>query len=93
MKGMNFYDLSARVKRLDQLSRGLAKEEVLIRRRNDPLLYFEQKAYLLAIQDALSWVEAGGSSWPRPANHPYSDPGDSSFRPIGAFKAVRTRLG
>jgi hypothetical protein len=28
MKGMNFYDLSARAERLDQLSRGLAKETV-----------------------------------------------------------------
>ena len=46
---MNLYDLSVRVERLDQLSRGLAKEETLIRQCNDPLLYLERKAYLTAI--------------------------------------------
>jgi hypothetical protein len=55
--GPNLSDLSARVERLDQLSRGLAKEEVLIRRGDDPLLYLERKAYLAAIGDALSGVE------------------------------------
>jgi hypothetical protein len=55
---MNLTDLSARVERLDQLSRGLAKEVILIREGNDLLLYLERKAYLGAIQDALSGVEA-----------------------------------
>jgi hypothetical protein len=55
---MNLADLSARVERLDQLSRGLAKEAILIRAGDDPLLYLERKAYLGAIQDALSGVEA-----------------------------------
>jgi hypothetical protein len=55
---MNLSDLSARVERLDQLSRGLAKEVILIRQGDDPLLYLERKAYLGAIQDALSGVEA-----------------------------------
>jgi hypothetical protein len=61
---MNLHDLSARVERLDQLSRGLTKETVLVRQCNDPLLYLERKGYLTAIQDALSGVEAAGSSWP-----------------------------
>jgi hypothetical protein len=55
---MNLADLSARVERLDQLSRGLAKEVILVRQGDDPLLYLERKAYLGGIQDALAGVEA-----------------------------------
>jgi hypothetical protein len=55
---MNLADISSPVERLDQLSRGLAKEEILIRQCNDPLLDLERKAYLTAIQDPLSGVEA-----------------------------------
>jgi hypothetical protein len=55
---MNLADLSARVERLDQLSRGLFKEVMLVREGDDPLLYLERKDYLAAIQDALSGVEA-----------------------------------
>jgi hypothetical protein len=55
---MNVADLTARVHRLDQLARGLAKEVQLWKRGNDPLLYLERKAYLAAIQDALAGVEA-----------------------------------
>ena len=55
---MNLSNQSARVERLDQLSRGLSKEVILVRQGNDPLLYLERKAYLGAIQDALSGVEA-----------------------------------
>jgi hypothetical protein len=50
-------DIAARVRRLDQLTRGLAKEVVLWREHDDPLLYLERKAYLTAIQDALAGVE------------------------------------
>ena len=49
---------TARVRRLDELARGLAKEVTLWREGNDPLLYLERKAYLGAIQDALAGVEA-----------------------------------
>ena len=55
---MNLSDLSARVERLDQLSRGLAKEVIMWKACNDPLLYLERKAYLAAIRDAVSGVEA-----------------------------------
>jgi hypothetical protein len=55
---MNLTDLTARVHRLDQLMRGLAKEVALWKEGNDPLLYQERKAYLKAIQDALAGVEA-----------------------------------
>lgn len=54
---MNVTDLEARVRRLDQLARGLAREVSLWRECNDPLLYLERKAYLNAIQDALAGVE------------------------------------
>ena len=54
---MNLADLAARVRRLDQLARGLAKEVAIWKECNDPLLYLERKAYLTAIQDALAGVE------------------------------------
>ena len=54
---MNLADLKARVRRLDELSRGLAKEVTLWKASNDPLLYLERKVYLNAIQDALAGVE------------------------------------
>jgi hypothetical protein len=55
---MNLTDLAARVRRLDELMRGLAKEVALWKVGNDPLLYPERKAYLKGIQDALAGVEA-----------------------------------
>jgi hypothetical protein len=51
-------DVRARVRRLEELTRGLAKEVTLWREGNDPLLYLERKGYLNAIQDALAGVEA-----------------------------------
>jgi hypothetical protein len=45
------------VRCLDELSRGLAKEVVLWKECNDPLLYLERRAYLGAIRDALAGVE------------------------------------
>jgi hypothetical protein len=50
-------DLRARVLRLEELSRGLAKEEVRVRECEDPLLYVERLAYLTALRQALSGVE------------------------------------
>ena len=54
---MNLHDLESRVRRLDELSRGLAKEEILVKQGNDPLLYRERQDYLTAIRQALSGVE------------------------------------
>jgi hypothetical protein len=51
-------DLAARVQRLDELIRGLAKEVALWKEGQDPLLYLERQAYLKGIQDALAGVEA-----------------------------------
>jgi hypothetical protein len=55
---MNLQDIAARVQRLDMLSRGLAKEEVMVRHTHDALLYRERQDYLAAIRQALSGVEA-----------------------------------
>jgi hypothetical protein len=55
---MNRADLVARVQRLDELSRGFAKEVALWREGDDPLLFVERRAYLNAIQDALAGVES-----------------------------------
>ncbi len=52
-------DLGARVRRLEQLTRGLAQEAALWRDGNDPLNYRERMAYLAAIQDALAAAETG----------------------------------
>ena len=51
-------DVLARVCRLDELARGLAKEVALWKEGNDPLLYLERKSYLNGIQDALAGVES-----------------------------------
>ena len=55
---MNLTDLMARVRRLDELARGLAKELTLWKDGADPLLFLERKVYLGAIQDALAGVES-----------------------------------
>jgi hypothetical protein len=49
---------AARVERLDQLSRGLAREVSLIRQANEPMLYLERKAYLSGMGDALQGIES-----------------------------------
>jgi hypothetical protein len=54
---MNLVDLQARLRRLEDLSRGLTKEVSLWKECNDPLLYLERKAYLNGIMDALTGVE------------------------------------
>jgi hypothetical protein len=51
-------DVIARIARLDELARGLAREVLLWKDSGDPLLYVERTAYLKAIQDALAAVDA-----------------------------------
>ena len=51
-------DVQARLRRLEDLARGLSKEVSLWREGNDPLLYLERRAYLNGVQDALAGVEA-----------------------------------
>jgi hypothetical protein len=56
---MTATDLAARIRRLCELERGLAKEVALWKEdRDHPLLFLERKAYLGAIQDALAGVES-----------------------------------
>jgi hypothetical protein len=50
-------DVSARINRLDELVRGLAKELASWKTDSDPLLYLERQAYLSAIQAALKGIE------------------------------------
>jgi hypothetical protein len=54
---MRMLSLEARVQRLEELSRGLAREVLLWKEGNDLLLYAERRAYLSAIQNALSGIE------------------------------------
>ena len=46
-------DLVARLRRLDALARGLARELALWQDTGSPLLYPERKAYLDAVRDDL----------------------------------------
>jgi hypothetical protein len=54
---MTLRAIAARVGRLDDLARDLAKEMTLTREADDPLLYAERKAYRDALGRALSGVE------------------------------------
>jgi hypothetical protein len=67
---MNLFDLRARIGRLDELARGLAKEVSRWKDGHDPLLYLERKAYLGAIEDALAGVESARDTLPRPGELP-----------------------
>lgn len=55
---MTIADVTLRVRRLDDLARGLAKEVTLWKSCNDPLLYVERKTYLKGVQEALSGLES-----------------------------------
>ena len=50
---MTVVDLSVRVRRLEELTRGLAKEVTRWQECNDSLLYMERQAHLDAMQNAL----------------------------------------
>jgi hypothetical protein len=51
--------ITTRIRRLDTLARGLAREVLLWKSCNDPLLYRERKAYLESVQKATAGLEAG----------------------------------
>jgi hypothetical protein len=55
---MNAAALSARERRLDQLSRGIALEISVVAKADDPLLYLERQAYLANLRGILGGVEA-----------------------------------
>jgi hypothetical protein len=50
-------DLEARVNRLRELSKGLARERGVMRAGEDPLLYLERRAYVEALGDATAGLE------------------------------------
>ena len=54
---MSAADILAGIRRLDQLSRGLAKEIQLVERADDPMLYVERKEYLTAMRKARAGIE------------------------------------
>ena len=55
---MSAADIVARVRRLDQLSRGLALEISTLSKADDPMLYLERRAYLDALHATVRGVEA-----------------------------------
>ena len=54
---MNAADISARVHRLDALSRGLALELNNVGKADDPMLYVERREHLAAVRRVLAGVE------------------------------------
>lgn len=50
-------DIVARVRRLEELALGLAREIATWRKAEDPLLYLERKAYLSSLGDVLEGIE------------------------------------
>jgi hypothetical protein len=49
--------LQARVERLEQLAKGLAREVARWKRGDDPLLFAERRAYVDGILDALAGMD------------------------------------
>lgn len=75
---MTAADLAARVRRLDQLSRGLSLEISTVSKADDPMLYLERRAYLDALHATVRGVEAArvvlakarqrlDGNWPAPS--------------------------
>jgi hypothetical protein len=54
---MSAADILARIRRLDQLSHGLAKEIQVVERADDPMLYVERKEYLTAMRKVQAGIE------------------------------------
>jgi len=55
---MTAADISARVRRLDQLTRGIALEISIVSKADDPLLYRERRAYVDALHGTVRALEA-----------------------------------
>ena len=55
---MSAADISARVRRLDQLSRSLAREISTVAKADDSMLYLERQAYLTGMRKLLDGIEA-----------------------------------
>jgi hypothetical protein len=55
---MNAAALAARVRRLDELSRGIAREIQLVAKADDPMLYVERQAYLAGMRRLLNGIDS-----------------------------------
>jgi hypothetical protein len=54
---VNVSDLAARCRRSEALATGLTRERYIIDKGDDPLLYLERRAYLLALTAAIGGLE------------------------------------
>jgi hypothetical protein len=55
---MNLDHLASRIRRLECLGLAFAKEQLIIARGDDPLLYLERQDYLVALRAAVSSLES-----------------------------------
>jgi hypothetical protein len=55
---MTLPNIASRVKRLGQLSRGVALEISQVTKADDPLLYVERQAYLAGLHGMLAGLES-----------------------------------
>jgi hypothetical protein len=55
---MNLHDLRARMRRLEELIRGLCLEESLWRKRPAPIMTLDRIAYMDAIHEAIHGLES-----------------------------------
>jgi hypothetical protein len=55
---MTLHHLSARIRRLETLGMAFAKEQILMGKGEDPLLYLERQEYLRALRAAQSGLES-----------------------------------
>jgi hypothetical protein len=55
---MDLRHIAARIRRLDQLSRGLTREHSIMAASDDPLLYLERQDYLRALRAAVAGLES-----------------------------------
>jgi hypothetical protein len=55
---MTLHHIAARVQRLERLGLAFAREQLLMRQGDDPLLYLQRLDYLQALQGAVSGLES-----------------------------------
>jgi hypothetical protein len=55
---MTAAEVAARVRRLDQLSRGVGLEISIVSKADDPMLYVERQVYLAAMRGTLGGIES-----------------------------------
>jgi hypothetical protein len=55
---MTLQHIASRIRRLESLGLAFAKEQLIIGKGEDPLLYLERQAYLAALRAAASGLES-----------------------------------